>query len=229
MKKEDGHQKSNSFWSLIVLLRTIACRFADAKSKQRPEDAMSQQEAANFGRLREEREKLCTEFVNHPKMKEAETNILIKLRRNLMPNEYPDVADTLNIILARVIEGIAAFRGNTEREFWGWLWRIVHNAMIDRDTSPWRGKLVSEEVLDVLKFASWTDPEGPILVDELLSKLSERRRVVVNLQVAGFNLEEIGNIIGLSTAHIQRELKAAQKELVALVKRVRTKDENDNS
>jgi len=68
-----------------------------------------------------------------------------------------------------------------------------------------------------------------------LGMLSERRRVILSLHAEYFTLEEIAGIFGLSTSHIQRELKGAQKELALHARRVRTgsitkiKKKGDNS
>lgn len=198
----NDNDKDECFWNAIDNYRR-ASRDANADDKTRRDAA--------------------DKFFGHESMVKIIGVILSFLRRGKSPYECQFVGELLNDILLRVMQGIADFRGDNEKDFGRWLWQIIHDASASSFNATRTERQVVNGDFDVVEYAFQDYPSGRVLLKEWSDTLSELQRFIMDLRVAGHTYEEIAESLGLSISHTQREAVTLQKALVAMLGRVAPK------
>ena len=131
-----------------------------------------------------------------------------------------DAQDLAHEVLVRVLRTLGSYRG--EARFTTWLYRIVRNAALDRET---KGRRRREREMKVALLTPWDssgpDPAADLDHSELrravmrhFAELPPRQREVFDMcELRGLSSTEVGNELGISPSTVRVNLLKARRSL----------------
>lgn len=141
-----------------------------------------------------------------------------------------DASDIVQKSMLEIQSELGHFRGNTNNELRGWLKRVVQNNVIDvgrryrkaqsrdvsRETTLENQRVIAANSLTASSIMRHDETDAELI--EAVSKLSERRRQIIELRHSEcLSYAEIGNEMGLSDAAARKLYSRAVEELRGLL------------
>jgi RNA polymerase sigma-70 factor, ECF subfamily len=138
--------------------------------------------------------------------------------------------DLLQDVYLAALQAVGRFRGRTEGELMGWLFKIAHAKEVDRLRSRYRhpevsiGEVPPTDAADPLDAVDLRLALGEI-ADALSQLTEEQRDVVVNRLVLGLDLEETSKLMRKNVGSV----KALQHRALARLARILVPEGNANA
>jgi len=164
---------------------------------------------------REARQQLMTLLADES----AFGSVMIAMTRRKLPHDHParrlvDSRDILQSAICTAIEKFRDFRGETEQSLFGWLSSIIRTKVRlaqkpiqnesrykaeTQDSENYLKRLIDEELVNTLH--------------EAIQELPLDQRLVVELQLRGFNSSKVGEILGMKPATVRKREQRAVANL----------------
>jgi len=160
-----------------------------------------------------------------------EAQVLLKMARGILPrgDRLRDFVESRDLLQSALKSGwldLADFRGETPKEFLGWIRAILRRKLgrVARRRLPRPGGAIVEEMEPAaagsaeLPLASVIREEAKARVRAAVASLPERERQVMEMRLRGLNATEVAEITGLDPAAVRKRESRAAERLRALLK-----------
>lgn len=135
--------------------------------------------------------------------------------------------DALQEVLKAIVTSLNQFRSNTEKEFWGWCYRIARNKLSDHYRGQYSDRvkvMPSDELWQLMETTVQVSPITPGVRDDLdhaIKLLTAAKPECADLlwghYVIGFDYGEIAQERGLSYDNVRMKISRCLEEAKSLI------------